>query len=130
MTRVIFVVDLRPVDEHLLGRRLVVRDRLQRHVRDDPADLLALRVLPTLVDEPADRPAAVVLELVVRERRGQQALPRERERDTRGVDRDPAPPPLLGDIRRRARTAGWVEHEIARIGRHQHAPLDRPSSFV
>jgi len=37
---------------------------------------------------------------VVRERRGHQALPRERQRDARGVDRDPAAAPVLGHSRR------------------------------
>ena len=59
-----FGIDLRSVDEHLLGGRLVVGDRLERDVRDDAADLLALVVLLPLVDEPAGRTAGFVLELV------------------------------------------------------------------
>ena len=117
-------VDLRPVDEHLLRRRLVVRDRLQRHVRDDPADLLAFLVLLALVREAAGRAARRILELVIRERRRQQPLTRERERHARRIDRDPPPTPLLSDVRSRAGAAGRVEHQVARVGGHQKAALD------
>src|SRR5207249_7858997 len=38
---------------------------------------------------------------------------REGQRDAARVDRNPTPTPLFGHIRRRPRTAGWVENEIA-----------------
>jgi len=58
-------------------------------VRDDSADLFALAVLFALINEPAGRPARLVLELVIGKRRGEHALARERERDAAGVDRYP-----------------------------------------
>ena len=50
---------------------------------------------------------------------------RERERDADGVDRDPAPAPLLGDVCGRAGPACRVQHEVAGIACHQHAALTR-----
>ncbi len=56
--------------------------------------------------------------------RAHQPSARERERDTRGVDRDPAAAPLLGDIGRRARTAGRIKHKVTGVCRHQDATLN------
>ena len=48
----------------------------------------------------------------------------QRERHAGGVDGDPAPAPLLGDVGRGAGAAGRVEHEIAGIGGHEDAAFD------
>ena len=48
--------------------------------------------------------------------RAHHPLPGKRQRDPRGVDRDPATAPLLGDEGRRAGAARRVEDQIARIG--------------
>jgi hypothetical protein len=48
----------------------------------------------------------------------------QRESNARGVDSDPAPPPLLRDIRGCAGPARRIEHEIAGIGRHENATFD------
>ena len=50
--------------------------------------------------------------------------PRQRERHAGGVDGDPAPAPLLGDIGRRAGTAGRVQHEVAGVCGHQDTAFD------
>ena len=42
----------------------------------------------------------------------------QRQRHARGVDRDPAAAPLLGDGGGGAGTAGRVEHEVAGVGGH------------
>ena len=70
-------------------------------------------VLLALVDEAASGPARFVFQLVVGKCRGQQPLAGERERHAAGVDRDPAPPPLLRHVGGRAAAARRVEHEIA-----------------
>ena len=44
--------------------------------------------------------------------------------DAGGVAGDPAPAPLLRDVRRRPRAARRIEHEIAGVGGHQEATLD------
>lgn len=51
----------------------------------------------------------------------------DRQSNARRVDRDPATPPLLGDVCRSATAAGWVEDQVARVGRHEDAALDRPN---
>ncbi len=61
---------------------------------------------------------------VVRVLRRHQARPGERQRDPAGVDRDPAPTPLLGDVGGRAGAAGRVEDEVAGVGGHEEAALD------
>ena len=55
--------------------------------------------------------------------RRHQARASERQRDAAGVDGDPAPAPLLGDIGGGAGAAGGIEHEVARVGGHQDAAL-------
>ena len=52
------------------------------------------------------------------------------KRDAGGVDGDPAPAPLLGDVGRGAGAAGWVEHKVAGIGGHQDAAFDDVNKFV
>jgi hypothetical protein len=42
----------------------------------------------------------------------------QRERNTGGVDGDPAASPLLGDVGGGAGAAGGVEDEVARVGGH------------
>ena len=56
--------------------------------------------------------------------RAHDARPRQRERHAGGVDGDPAPAPLLGDVGRGARAAGRVQHQVAGVGGHQNAALD------
>ncbi len=48
---------------------------------------------------------------------------RQGEGDARGVDGDPAPAPLLGDIGGGAGAAGGVEDEVAGVGGHEEAAL-------
>ena len=56
---------------------------------------------------------AAVGEKIPRIARRHQARAGERQRDAAGVDGDPAPTPLLGDIGGGAGAAGGVEHEVA-----------------
>ena len=116
-------VDLRAIDEHFLFGWLVVSDGLQRDVRDNPAYLLALAVLPTLVDKPCRGSAGRIAQVVVTERGSQKPLTCQRQRDPRRIDSDPAAPPLLCDVCRRPGAARRVKHEIAGIGRHEQAAL-------
>ena len=48
----------------------------------------------------------------------------QRQRHARGVNRDPAAAPLLGDGGGGAGTAGRVEHEVAGVGGHQEAAFN------
>src|SRR5689334_18022449 len=59
-------VDFGAVDEHLLGRRLIVGDGLERDMRNNAADFFAFVVLPALVDEASGRATRLVLEVVPR----------------------------------------------------------------
>ena len=47
------------------------------------------------------------------------------EGDAGGVDGDPAAAPLLGDVRGGAGAAGGVEDEVAGVGGHEDAALNR-----
>ncbi len=109
----------------------IVRDRLQcdvRHARVDEA----LRDLAVRLAD--DRLAGdfhlllharvTIRQQIVRKLRRHEPRPRKRERHPARVDRDPPPPPLLRYIRRRPRSARRVKHQVAGIGRHQHATLD------
>src|SRR5437763_15571071 len=42
----------------------------------------------------------------------------------RGIDGDPAPAPLLGDVGCSTGATGWVEHEVAWVGDHEEAALN------
>ena len=53
-----------------------------------------------------------------------QAMLGERKRYAARVYGNPAAAPLLSDIGRRTTAAGRVEHQVARVGGHQHAALD------
>jgi hypothetical protein len=99
-------VDLRLVVQRLGLRRLVLRDAAQGHVRHG------------LVDETAVDAAVRIGQVVPVVAGGHEALACERERDPAGVAGDPAPSPLLGDVRRRPRPARRIEHEVTRIGGH------------
>ena len=55
---------------------------------------------------------------------GHQPRAGQRQGDAAGVDGDPAPAPLLGDVGRRAAAAGRVEDEVAGVGGHEEAALD------
>ena len=105
----------------------VVGDRLQRDVLHSLVD----ESVPDVVRHLGRRQVACadsslslattldgVREQVVREAGTHQPLSRKRERDSRGVDRDPPPSPLLGHVSRRARSTRWVENEVTRVGRH------------
>ena len=48
----------------------------------------------------------------------------ESQRDTGGIDGDPAAAPLLGDVGGCAGTAGWVDNEVAGVGGHEDAAFD------
>ena len=48
----------------------------------------------------------------------------QRQRHARGVNRDPAAAPLLGDIGGGAGTAGRIKHEVAGVGGHEDAALN------
>ena len=61
---------------------------------------------------------------VIRIARAHDAGAGQRQRDARGVDRDPAAAPLLGDVGGGAGAAGRIEHEVAGVGGHQDATLD------
>ena len=54
---------------------------------------------------------------------GHQALLSQRNGDARGVAGDPAAPPLFSHVGGGATAAGGIEHEVARVGTHQHATL-------
>ncbi|MBS1225690.1 MAG: hypothetical protein H6R24_2368 [Proteobacteria bacterium] len=47
----------------------------------------------------------------------------QRQRDARGVDGDPAPAPLFGDVGGGTGTAGGIEDQIAGVGGHEEATL-------
>jgi len=67
---------LRAVDEHFFLRWLVVRDGLERYMRDDAAEFFTLRVLLALIDKPAGWTAGLVGEVIPRVGGGEEALPR------------------------------------------------------
>jgi hypothetical protein len=50
--------------------------------------------------------------------RRHQSRARQRQRDTAGIDGDPASSPLLGDISGRAGAAGRIEHKVTGVGGH------------
>ena len=75
------------IHQYFFGRRLVVGDGLERDVRDNAANFLALLVLLAFVDEPAGRAAMLVLQLVPGKGGGQEPLPSQRQRHAAGVDR-------------------------------------------
>ena len=110
----------------------VVGDRLQRDVRHALVDealadiVVGRRVGGGVAGELGFLRAALaaVGEQIPRIARRHQARAGERQRDAAGVDRDPAPAPLLGDIGGGARAAGRIEHEVAGVGGHQDAALD------
>ncbi len=61
---------------------------------------------------------------VVGKLRGHQARAGQGQGDAAGVDGDPAPAPLLGDVGGCAAAACRVEHQIAGVGGHEEATLD------
>jgi len=105
------------VDQHLHRRRFVVGDALERGMRHQTADLLSFAVLLALVDEAARRAGLWGLQFVVGKGRRQQALAGEGERNARGVDRNPASAPLLGDVSSGSRAARWIKHQVTRVRR-------------
>ena len=115
--------------------RRVARDAPERDVRHRPAiERQPLAVgFSHAVDSLDPGPARVARhilrvqlpESVVVELGGHQPMLRERERHPTCVDSDPAPPPLFRNIRGSATPASRIEYEIAGIGGHQTATLDR-----
>ena len=114
------------VDQRIVG------DRLQRDVRHALID-------EALADVVVDRRVgghalgqlrflgaalAAVGEQIPRIARRHQPRAGERQRDAAGVDGDPAPAPLLGDIGGGAGAAGGIEHKVAGVGGHQNAALN------
>src|SRR5579875_3280513 len=93
-----FVVHFGPIHQHFFLRRLVIGDGFERDVRYNPTDFFTLFVLLADIDKPARWAARFVLQLVPRERRGQKALPSQRQRHAAAINRDPAAAPLLGDV--------------------------------
>jgi hypothetical protein len=67
---------LRPIDQYFLFWRFVVRNRLQREMRNDPADFLAFLALLSFVNKSCGGPAPFVFKFIVGECRGEQALSR------------------------------------------------------
>ncbi len=125
----------RPVDlfaGHALPDVGVVGDRLEHDVRHAPVDeALADVALGPVVGRCAAGQLGFLAdaflrvgEEVVGVLRRHQAGARQRQRDTRGVDRDPATTPLLGDVGGGAGAAGWVEDEVTGIGGHEQTTLD------
>jgi hypothetical protein len=117
-------LDLGAIDEHLLLGRLIVGDALERDMRHDPADVFTLLVLLADVNEAAGWPTGFFFELVIREGRREHALAGKSQWHSAGVDRDPSPAPLFGDVRGRAAASGWVEHEVAGVGGHENTAGD------
>lgn len=91
----------------------VLCDALKRDVRDG------------LVAEAARDALRFVFQLEVFVLGGEQPLAGDGNRHPAGVDRDPAPAPLLRHIGGRARPAGWIKDEVAWVGGHEHATLDQ-----
>jgi hypothetical protein len=67
-------------------------------VWDEAADFFTLGVLLALVDEAAGWAAGLGGEVIPRVGGGEEALPRECERNARRVHRDPSAAPLLGHV--------------------------------
>ena len=107
----------------------VVGDRLQRDVGHAPVDQalaqpsVCLRVLRRAAGDLGLLllPFPAVCQQVVRISCAHDPCPRQGQRHPGGVDRDPASPPLLGDVGGGAGSAGRVEHEVAGIGGHEDA---------
>ena len=114
---------LRPVHQHFFCGRLIVGDDLERDVRHDAADFFALADSACACRRSRRPDRGFVFQFVPGKGRGQQALASQGERHTAGINGDPAPAPLLGDVGRRAAAAGRVEHEVAGVGGHEDAPL-------
>src|SRR5690606_17652951 len=68
---------LRTIYQYFLDRWLVVRNRLERDMRNDSSNLLTSRILLPLVHEAAGGATSLIVELVPRICRGEQALTSE-----------------------------------------------------
>ena len=71
-----------------------------------------------------------LLQRVVVEFGGEEALAGQGDGDAGGVDSDPAAAPLLGDVGRRAAPAGGVEDEVAGVGGHEHTTFNNCRSSL
>ncbi len=71
-----------------------------------------------------DLAVAAVGEQVIGVARTHDAGAGQRQRDARGVDRDPAAAPLFGDGGGGAGTTGRVEYEVAGVSGHEDAALN------
>ena len=107
---------IRLVIEHFLFRLFIVRKRLERDMRYglilESGGNVHLRII------------AVFLELVIRKFRDHEPRARQGKRHPRGVNGNPPPPPLFGDVCARPAPARRIEHQIARIRGHEDATLD------
>src|SRR5258708_26966250 len=115
------------------------KDRIERHVARNAFErnmrnrLAAKRRLPFQVTAWIGQPRAVRVsidilrsafaELIRQKTRGHYSLPRQRQRYPAGVNGDPTPTPLLGDVSRSTAATGSVEDEIPRIAGHQETAL-------
>jgi hypothetical protein len=106
----------------------VVRDRLQRDVRDALVDEAVADVVPHRLARRKRVSHLPFLNLafprigqeVVRVAGAHDAGTGQCKGDARGVDGDPAAAPLFGDCGGCAGAAGWIENEVAGISSHQH----------
>ena len=73
---------------------------------------------------------AAVSQQVVGVARTHDASTRKGKRHTRSIDRDPSAAPLLSNIGGCARSTGWIDHEVARVGSHENTPLYRSNSCL
>ena len=110
----------------------VVSDRLQGDVRHPFADEALPNITPrrlirrNCVRDLGFSALAVrtVGQQVVRVTSPHDARSRERQGNSGGVYGDPATTPLFGDVTGRTRSTCRIQHKIAWIRCHQHAPFD------
>lgn len=108
------------IDEDFFLGGLVVGYGLECDVGHDAPHLFALVVLLAFIDKAPDGTSLLFLKVVPGKGGGEDALAREGQGHPACVYRDPAPPPLLGNIGGCARAAGGVQDEVAGIGGHEN----------
>ncbi len=79
---------------------------------------------PEASAEASGRTTMRVFQFVPGERCRQEPLTSKCQRHAAGIASDPAPPPLLGNIRRRPAAASGIDNEVAGIGGHEKAAFD------
>ena len=100
----------RYVGHPLINKTLTHVPECRRLRRDSPGDLRFL-----------DLPLRAVRQEIVRVAGAHDASAGKGQGDTRGVDGYPATPPLLSNVCGGARSARWVEHQVAGVGSHEDA---------